>query len=68
MISAPILLGNIFGPGNWLIILGIILLLFGANRLPDLMRSLGRSVTEFKKGINDPSDEEGEAAKKIDKP
>ena len=40
-----------------LVILVVVLLLFG-NRLPQLMRSLGRSVVEFKKGINDPDEEE----------
>ncbi|HXT58705.1 MAG TPA: twin-arginine translocase TatA/TatE family subunit [Pirellulales bacterium] len=34
------------------IIGGIILLLFG-NRLPGLMRSLGRSVVEFKHGVRE---------------
>ena len=33
-----------------LVILVIILLLFGAKRLPDLARSLGKSLREFKKG------------------
>jgi len=33
-----------------LVILLIILLLFGAKRLPDLARSLGKSLREFKKG------------------
>ena len=33
-----------------LIILVIILVLFGASRLPELARSLGSSVKEFKKG------------------
>ncbi len=40
-----------------LVILVVVLLLFG-NRLPTLMRSLGRSVVEFKKGINDTDEEE----------
>lgn len=41
-----------FGLG-WLeilVILLVILLLFGARRLPDLARSLGKSLSEFKKG------------------
>jgi sec-independent protein translocase protein TatA len=33
-----------------LLILLAIMLLFGAKRLPDLARSLGKSVNEFKKG------------------
>jgi sec-independent protein translocase protein TatA len=41
-----------------LIILGIIVLLFGAKKLPDLARSLGRSTKEFKTGMKEPVDEE----------
>lgn len=39
--------------GHWeiLIIAAVILLLFG-HRLPSLMRSLGRGVVEFKKGVH----------------
>lgn len=46
-------LGYMFGmpgPLEMIIIAAIILLLFG-NRLPSVMRSLGRGVVEFKKGI-----------------
>ncbi len=35
-----------------LIILLIVLLLFGARRLPDLGRSLGEALSNFKKGLN----------------
>jgi sec-independent protein translocase protein TatA len=38
------------GPTQLLIVLVIVLLLFGSNKLPDLARSLGRSLGEFKKG------------------
>lgn len=49
-----------FGLG-WLeilVILLVILLLFGARRLPDLARSLGRALSEFKKGQAEDSNEE----------
>lgn len=41
-----------FGLGHWelLIVAVVVLLLFG-NRLPSVMRSLGRGVVEFKKGV-----------------
>ena len=38
------------GPLEILLILLVALLLFGAKRLPDLARSLGKSLSEFKKG------------------
>lgn len=38
------------GTTELLIVLGVILLLFG-NRLPGTMRSLGRSLIEFKRGL-----------------
>ncbi|HXD99634.1 MAG TPA: twin-arginine translocase TatA/TatE family subunit [Candidatus Acidoferrum sp.] len=49
-----------FGLGyqELLIILVIVLILFGANRLPELARSLGSSVKEFKKGVNEVNKEE----------
>jgi sec-independent protein translocase protein TatA len=40
------------GPLELLIVLGVALLLFG-NRLPSVARSLGRSMVEFKKGMNE---------------
>jgi sec-independent protein translocase protein TatA len=50
------ILFGIPGPTSMLIVLVIVLLLFG-SRLPSTMRSLGRGVTEFKKGL---AGEEGE--------
>ncbi len=40
-----------FGPWEMAILAGVCLLFFG-NRLPSVMRSLGKSVTEFKKGVS----------------
>lgn len=55
-----------FGLGyqELLLILLIVLVLFGATRLPELARSLGASVKEFKKGIVETKDEPVAAAKK----
>jgi sec-independent protein translocase protein TatA len=55
-----------FGLGyqELLIILVIVLILFGANRLPELARSLGSSVKEFKKGVNEAKAEDNTAAAK----
>ena len=36
-----------------LVILLVVLLLFGAKRLPDLARSIGKSLQEFKKGMKE---------------
>ena len=44
-----------------LIIAVIILVLFG-SRLPKVMRSLGSSITEFKKGVNEGSKSDEEVA------
>jgi len=39
-------------PGPWelLIVLFVVLLLFGSKKLPALSRSMGKSISEFKKG------------------
>jgi sec-independent protein translocase protein TatA len=57
-----------FGLGyqELLLILVIVLILFGANRLPDLARSLGSSVKEFKKGVTELKDDASPAQKKDD--
>lgn len=50
---SPIFAIGPFGPTELIIILFIVLLLFGAKKLPDLARGLGKSVSEFKKGSSE---------------
>jgi len=46
------------GPLELIIILAIILLIFGAKKLPEVGRSLGSGMREFKKGVSgDKTDE-----------
>ena len=45
-------MGNLGGPDLFIILL-IVLVLFGAKKLPDLARSLGQSMNEFKKARED---------------
>ncbi len=57
------------GAPELLIILLVILLIFGASRLPKLARSLGQSSKEFKKGISEgvkDDDAPGEPAQKAE--
>ncbi len=56
-------------PGIWelLIILVVLLLLFGAKKLPELARSIGKSINEFKKGREEsdrPADKPAEDTEK----
>ena len=46
------------GTGELLIVLAVIILLFGARKLPDLARSLGASAREFRKGVSEGEDED----------
>jgi len=50
------LFGYFFSAQDMIIIAVVVLLLFG-NRLPSVMRSLGRGVVEFKKGVSGIEDE-----------
>lgn len=43
---------------EWLLVLVVVLLLFGARKLPELARSLGASAKEFRKGVSEGSAED----------
>jgi sec-independent protein translocase protein TatA len=54
------------GTPEILLIIFIILLLFGAKKLPELSRSIGKSLGEFKKGQKDGFTPDKEDAEKTD--
>ncbi len=51
------------GGTEWIVILLAILLLFGAKRLPELAKGLGKSIREFKKATSEVEDNIREAIK-----
>jgi sec-independent protein translocase protein TatA len=47
-------------PAHWLVVIGVVVLLFGANRLPDAARSVGQSLRILKaetSGLGQPDDD-----------
>jgi sec-independent protein translocase protein TatA len=56
VIVTLLILNNIGLPG--LIVIGLVVLLLFGNRLPNVMRNLGRGVTNFKQGLKEGADED----------
>ena len=57
MILLNFILGAI-GPGQVVIIVAALLLLFGGRKIPELMKGLGSGIKEFKKASKEEPDEE----------
>ena len=51
------------GPMELIIVFLVILLIFGAKRIPEIAQGLGKGITEFKKAARDVTDEIETAAK-----
>lgn len=64
-IHTPIL--GVFGLGGpeLLLILAVLILLFGAKKLPELAKGLGKSVNEFKKASKDAEEEDKTVETKV---
>ena len=70
--TTPLFIGGL-GPPELLLIAGILILLFGASKLPELARSMGSATGEFKKGrqeveeeLDDIQDDEEEVSAEAD--
>ncbi len=42
-----------FSIGHWLVILAVVVLLFGAKKIPELAKGLGSGIKDFKKAIKE---------------
>ena len=67
------MVGRMFGMGvtELLVVLVIVLIFFGAGKLPDVMGSLGKGIQQFKRGLKEPPEidvtpeqHDGDAAKR----
>lgn len=62
------------GIGELIVVLVIVLVIFGAGRLPEVMGSLGKGVQMFRRGLKDPpeidvtpdDEKQADAAKRAD--
>ncbi|HWO56065.1 MAG TPA: twin-arginine translocase TatA/TatE family subunit [bacterium] len=52
------------GATEWLLIILVLILLFGAKKIPEIARGLGRSVNEFKKGMSETDEQKPDDAPK----
>ena len=53
----PMIILFSFGMPEILLIALVVLLLFGGAKIPELMRGIGKGVSEFKKGVRDVENE-----------
>ena len=56
------MVAGVVGWPELVVILAVLLVLFGAKRLPELARSLGKSVKELQRGRDDDASEDVEEA------
>lgn len=49
-----------FGTWEIILILVVVVLLFGAKRIPELMRGIGRGAREFKEGLREGDEKEND--------
>jgi sec-independent protein translocase protein TatA len=61
----PLVVAQLLGPlgtTEILLIVLVLVLLFGARKIPELARGLGRGISEFKQGIHDETQKDSKGA------
>lgn len=49
--------GLLFSPTEWLLIFGVVLLLFGGKKIPEVMHGLGTGIKNFKQAMKEDEEE-----------
>ncbi len=55
------------GMGEWILIGLVVLIFFGAKKIPEFAKGLGRGIREFKDAVNDVKKEVDQAGKEVEK-
>lgn len=63
LFNAPSLLFIFSSPQEWILVIAAVFLLFGANKLPELAKSLGHTRKAFKEGMREAEEDERAEAK-----
>ncbi len=55
-------------PGGWelIVIVGIVVLLFGGKKIPELAKGLGKGIKDFKKAVKEDDDTVAETTKELE--
>ncbi|HEX5170376.1 MAG TPA: twin-arginine translocase TatA/TatE family subunit [Cyclobacteriaceae bacterium] len=62
-----ILLFGMPGMGEWVLIGLVVLIFFGAKKIPEFAKGLGKGIREFKDAVSDVKKEVDEAGKEVNK-
>lgn len=57
-----------FKPWHWIVLIVVVLLVFGAGRLPDVAKSLGQSMKVFKKEVKELREDDDQPPAQIQQP
>ena len=56
MPNSLLTIGYFTSPQDWLIVAGLVVLLFGGSKIPELARGVGEGIREFKKSVDGSND------------
>jgi sec-independent protein translocase protein TatA len=64
---SAILLFGMPGMGEWILIGLVVLIFFGAKKIPEFAKGLGKGIREFKDAVSDVKKEVDDAGKEVNK-